>query len=397
MLSRLINFLRACWRPSSDRSVHTSSDVAERKDGLLWYKDIGQQLNGEYSMAVVQANTLLEDQSQIESGCLGLLDSGPYGTFVGVYDGHGGPETSRYVNDQLFQNLKRFTSEQHSMSVDVIRKAFQATEEGFLSVVTKQWSIKPQIAAVGSCCLVGVICGGTLYIANLGDSRAVLGKLVQATGDVLAIQLSTEHNASIESIRHELRSLHSDDSQIVVLKHNVWRVKGLIQISRSIGDVYLKKPEFNREPLYAKFRLREPFKRPILSAEPSISVHELQPDDQFLIFASDGLWEHLSNQEAVDIVKSHPHSGSARRLVKVALQEAAKKREMRYSDLKKIDRGVRRHFHDDITVIVIFLDSNLVSRASNVKGPTLSLRGGGFNLPGKTFNPYDTPTGLGTT
>ncbi|XP_057469893.1 probable protein phosphatase 2C 60 [Actinidia eriantha] len=397
MLSRLINFLRACWRPSSDRSVHTSSDVAGRKDGLLWYKDIGQQLNGEYSMAVVQANTLLEDQSQIESGCLGLLDSCPYGTFVGVYDGHGGPETSRYVNDQLFQNLKRFTSEQHSMSVDVIRKAFQATEEGFLSVVTKQWSIKPQIAAVGSCCLVGVICGGTLYIANLGDSRAVLGKLVQATGEVLAIQLSTEHNASIESIRHELWSLHPDDSQIVVLKHNVWRVKGLIQISRSIGDVYLKKPEFNREPLYAKFRLREPFKRPILSAEPSISVHELQPDDQFLIFASDGLWEQLSNQEAVDIVKSHPHSGSARRLVKVALQEAAKKREMRYSDLKKIDRGVRRHFHDDITVIVVFLDSNLVSRASNVKGPTLSLRGGGFNLPGKTFNPYATPTELGTT
>lgn len=55
--------------------------------------------------------------------------------------------------------------------------------------------------------------------------------------------------------------------------------------------------------------------------------------------------------------------GSARRLVKAALQEAAKKREMRYSDLKKIDRGVRRHFHDDITVVVVFLDSDLVSRA----------------------------------
>ncbi|KAG1359457.1 hypothetical protein COCNU_08G009030 [Cocos nucifera] len=53
--------------------------------------------------------------------------------------------------------------------------------------------------------------------------------------------------------------------------------------------------------------------------------------------------------------------GSARRLVKAALHEAARKREMRYSDLKKIDRGVRRHFHDDITVIVVFLDSNLIA------------------------------------
>lgn len=117
------------------------------------------------------------------------------------------------------------------MSVDVIRKAFQATEEGFLSLVTQQWPMKPQIAAVGSCCLVGVICNGTLYIANLGDSRALLGRLVKSTGEVLAIQLSAEHNVAIESVRQELRSLHPDDSQIVVLKHNVWRVKGLIQVS----------------------------------------------------------------------------------------------------------------------------------------------------------------------
>lgn len=119
------------------------------------------------------------------------------------------------------------------MSVDVIRKAFQATEDGFMSVVAKQWPLAPQIAAVGSCCLVGVICNGTLFIANAGDSRAVLGRVVKATGEVLATQLSTEHNASIESVRQELHSLHPDDSNIVVLKHNVWRVKGIIQVSHS--------------------------------------------------------------------------------------------------------------------------------------------------------------------
>lgn len=122
------------------------------------------------------------------------------------------------------------------MSTDVIRKAYQATEEGFLSVVSKQWHMKPQLAAVGSCCLVGVICGGTLYVANLGDSRAVLGRLVKATGEVLANQLSSEHNVGLESVRQEMYSLHPDDSHIVVLKHNVWRVKGLIQVTSS--DVY---------------------------------------------------------------------------------------------------------------------------------------------------------------
>ncbi|XP_049401353.1 probable protein phosphatase 2C 46 isoform X1 [Solanum stenotomum] len=387
MLSGLMNFLRACFQPRANRHVHTGSDASGRQDGLLWYKDTGQHFNGEFSMAVVQANNLLEDQSQVESGCLGLNDSGPYGTFVGIYDGHGGPETSRFINDNLFQHLKRCTSDQQTMSVEVIRKAFQATEEGFLSIVTRRWPTQPQIAAVGSCCLVGVICSGTLYVANLGDSRAVLGRLVKATGEILAIQLSAEHNASIESVRQEMHSLHPDDSQIVVLKHNVWRVKGIIQITRSIGDVYLKKSEFNREPLYAKFRLREPFQRPILSADPAILVHPVQPQDQFIIFASDGLWEHLSNQEAVDIVQNHPRNGIAKRLVKTALQEAAKKREMRYSDLKKIDRGVRRHFHDDISVVVIFLDSDFASRASSGKVPNVSVKGGGITLPRNTLAP----------
>ncbi|KAI3922529.1 hypothetical protein MKX01_006218 [Papaver californicum] len=397
MLSVLMNLLRACWRPSSDRYVHSGGDSVGRQEGLLWYKDTGQHWNGDFSMAVVQANNLLEDQSQLESGSLSNYDSGPYGTFVGVYDGHGGPETARFVNDHLFRHLKRFASEQKSMSADVIRKAFLATEEGFITVVSRRWSTNPQYAAVGSCCLVGVICDGTLYIANAGDSRAVLGRLVKETGEITAVQLSAEHNASIESVRQELHALHPEDPHIVVLKHNVWRVKGLIQISRSIGDVYLKRAEFNKEPLFAKFRLRDPIRRPILSAEPAISSQPLQPHDQFLIFASDGLWEHFTNQEAVEMVQKHQRNGSAKRLVKAALQEAAKKREMRYSDLKKIDRGVRRHFHDDITVVVVFLDTNLVSRASSTMGPTISVRGGGVTIPSNTLAPCATPVELGIT
>ncbi|KAL9273658.1 putative protein phosphatase 2C 28, partial [Drosera capensis] len=255
------------------------------------------------------------------------------------------------------------------------------------------WPLKPQIASVGSCCLVGVVCDGPLYVANLGDSRAVLGKLMRGTGGIQPVQLSTEHNASLESERRELQSMHPDDPQIALLRQNVWRIKASyryctflvlvaikISITRSIGEFYLKRPEYNREPLNAKFLLPESFRRPILSLEPSIVVHELQSQDQFIIFASDGLWEHLSNQEAVDIVHSISHDGSARKLVKAALQGAAKNREMRYSDLKKILRGVWRHFHDDITVIVLFLDSNLVSRATTATGPQVSLKGGAMSL-----------------
>ncbi|XP_041991174.1 probable protein phosphatase 2C 38 [Salvia splendens] len=373
-----------CWRPFAEKEGENSSNgggggggSSGLADSLWWHKDFGYHHYGEFSMAVIQANVILEDQSQLESGPMSSTESGPYGTFVGVYDGHGGPETARFIRDHLFQNLKKFTAENRDMSADVIKNAFIATEEEFLSLVRRQWDIMPKMASVGSCCLVGIICGGRLYIANAGDSRAVLGRLSKAEREVKAIQLSTEHNANLASVRDELHTLHPDDPGIVVLKHNVWRVKGIIQVSRSIGDAYLKKSEFNKPPLLPKFRLPEPFEKPLLLAEPSILIQELLPQDEFIIFASDGLWEHLSNQEAVDVVNSSPRNGIARKLVKAALQEAAKKREMRYSDLKRIDRGVRRHFHDDITVIVLFLDSNLIS--SSHRGPILSVKANGSN------------------
>jgi pyruvate dehydrogenase phosphatase len=132
------------------------------------------------------------------------------------------------LHDKLW--FPGFASEHKGMSADVIRKAFRETEEGFISVVSDQWSVRPQLAAVGSCCLVGVVCSGTLYVANLGDSRAVLGRLVKGTGEVLAMQLSAEHNASYEEVRRELQASHPDDPHVVVLKHNVWRVKGIIQV-----------------------------------------------------------------------------------------------------------------------------------------------------------------------
>ncbi|CAD5325859.1 unnamed protein product [Arabidopsis thaliana] len=361
-----------CWRPFGigEDSSPGSDDTNGRLDGLLWYKDSGNHITGEFSMAVVQANNLLEDHSQLESGPISLHESGPEATFVGVYDGHGGPEAARFVNDRLFYNIKRYTSEQRGMSPDVITRGFVATEEEFLGLVQEQWKTKPQIASVGACCLVGIVCNGLLYVANAGDSRVVLGKVANPFKELKAVQLSTEHNASIESVREELRLLHPDDPNIVVLKHKVWRVKGIIQVSRSIGDAYLKRAEFNQEPLLPKFRVPERFEKPIMRAEPTITVHKIHPEDQFLIFASDGLWEHLSNQEAVDIVNSCPRNGVARKLVKAALQEAAKKREMRYSDLEKIERGIRRHFHDDITVIVVFLHAtNFATRTPiSVKG-----------------------------
>lgn len=103
----VMKIMSSCWRPSVEgENSNRAGDASGRVDGLLWYKDTGPHVNGDFSMAVIQANNLLEDHSQLESGPLSLLESGPHGTFVGVYDGHGGPEAARFVNDHLFKNIK---------------------------------------------------------------------------------------------------------------------------------------------------------------------------------------------------------------------------------------------------------------------------------------------------
>lgn len=73
---------------------------------LWWHKDFGQHHYGDYSMAVIKGNTVVEDHSQLESGLMSLDDAGPYGAFVGIYDGHGGAETSRFISDCLFRHMK---------------------------------------------------------------------------------------------------------------------------------------------------------------------------------------------------------------------------------------------------------------------------------------------------
>ncbi|GFY89532.1 protein phosphatase 2C family protein [Actinidia rufa] len=336
--------LRSCFRPL-ERCLGFRSG-----DRLLWHMDLKPHTSGDFSIAVVQANSSLEDQSQVFTS--------PSATYVGVYDGHGGSEASRFINRNLFSYLHKFVMEQGGLSADVIKNAFNATEEEFLNLVKRSLPLRPKIASVGSCCLVGAISHDVLYVANLGDSRAVLGRRVFAEKrhDVVADRLSTDHNVASEEVRKEVEALHPDDSDVVVNCRGVWRIKGIIQVSRSIGDVYLKKPEFFRDPIFQQYGNPYPLRRPLLTAEPSIIKRNLKPEDLFLIFASDGLWEQLSDEAAVEIVYKNPRAGIAKRLVAAALQEAARKREMRYKDIKKIEKGIRRHFHDDITVIVVYLD-----------------------------------------
>ncbi|XP_015055376.1 probable protein phosphatase 2C 25 [Solanum pennellii] len=324
---------------------------------LLWHRDLEKHSCGEFSFAMVQSNEVCEDYGHVEPG--------REGTFVGVYDGHGGLDASRFACDNLSRHLITLAREKETIDEEVLNNAFAATEDGFLSIVEREFHDDPTIATTGCCCLVGVIWRRTLYVANLGDSRAVLGHIGRFNR-IVAKQLTNDHNVRIKEVKDELRALYPDDPDIVGRVGRTWRVKGIIQVTRAIGDASLKKPEFAHGVM-------EPFMGPVVRADPSVSSRKLQPCDRFVIFASDGLWDLLSNEKAVRIVHAYPRQGIARRLVLSALNVAARARKLKCDDLMNYDKGVRRAFHDDITVIVIFIDHEKLNDELTVPG--MSVRG----------------------
>ncbi|KAI4968488.1 hypothetical protein ZWY2020_045818 [Hordeum vulgare] len=101
----MMRIMRPCFKPSLPDGTQVVSARGGTREGLLWYRAAGRHACGDFSMVVVQANQLLEDASPLEAGPLIAID-GPYNTFVGIYNGHGGPETARFIADNLFHHLK---------------------------------------------------------------------------------------------------------------------------------------------------------------------------------------------------------------------------------------------------------------------------------------------------
>ncbi|KAI3772485.1 hypothetical protein L6452_03671 [Arctium lappa] len=307
-------------------------------DPNIWFKDLEKHAYGEVSFAVVQANLNMEDYSQVEIG--------KNATFVGVYDGHGGTDASNYVCHHIFPNFIDAANERGLIHSDVIETAIATTESGFLAYVRNMFQERPLLAAVGSCCLTGVIWGRRLVVGNLGDSRAIIGTITNRQRmSVGAEQITQDQNVSRDDVRRDVQRRNPNDPHILVRAQGVWRIRGIIQVSRTIGDACLKSAEFALGPQFPQFHLQPPLTQPALGDDPFLFQRDLNEADRFIVFASDGLWEH----------------GIARRLLKKAMKVAAKKAKRRYKTLRTIPSGDRRRaIHDDITIIVVFIDHDLL-------------------------------------
>ncbi|CAI9267586.1 unnamed protein product [Lactuca saligna] len=207
--------------------------------------------------------------------------------FFGVYDGHGGSQVADYCRDRIHlaleEELKLVAQETFNDTLQVqwekvFTNCFQKVDDEVGGRVSRKTpeseSLIPEPVApetVGSTAVVAVICSSHIIIANCGDSRAVLYRGKEA------IALSNDHKPNRED---EYARIEASGGKVI--QWNGHRVFGVLAMSRSIGDGYLK---------------------PWIIPEPEVTFTARARQDECLVLASDGLWDVMSNEEVCEIAR----------------------------------------------------------------------------------------------
>ncbi|KAM1464125.1 hypothetical protein ACFXTO_043830 [Malus domestica] len=276
----------------------------------------------------------------------------------GVFDGHGkfGHRVSQLVRSNLpsllLNKMKALDHQRVTAEAEVdgsqnpvsckdnepedseTSKKFQKWKEAFVSsfrVMDKEIKLQQNLdnSCSGTTAVVVVKQGEDLFIANLGDSRAVLGTITE--DGIKAIQLTTDLKPGVPSEAERIRAC---GGRVLALKQepNIERVwlphvdlPGLA-MSRAFGDFILKDHG--------------------IIATPDVSHHRLTSNDQFVVLATDGVWDVLSNSEVASIVWEAESAQAAARVVNEAASAMWRKK---FPNAKR----------DDCTVVCLFLQENI--------------------------------------
>ncbi|CAD8095732.1 unnamed protein product [Paramecium primaurelia] len=212
----------------------------------------------------------------------------PKCSFFGVYDGHGGALCADYLRD----NLHQFVVKEPDFPwnpVGAITKGFEAAEKSFLQIAQESYN-KGIPERSGSCAVVVLIIGDNCYVANVGDSRAVLS----AASGRKAIALSHDHKPELEQDRivkggGSVYQTHGINEEGIQILGPVRVNPGRLSVSRTFGDIEAKFERFGGNPK-------------VVIAEPEIKQFKITNEHDFIVLGSDGIFDKLSSSDVMNII-----------------------------------------------------------------------------------------------
>ncbi|XP_027361384.1 probable protein phosphatase 2C 47 [Abrus precatorius] len=220
--------------------------------------------------------------------------------FYGVFDGHGGIDAASFTRMNI---LKFIVEDPHfsSGTKKAVKSAFVKADLAFRDASALD-------SSSGTTALVALVLGRAMLIANAGDSRAVLGKRGRA------IELSKDHKPNCTSERLRIEKLGG------VIYDGY--LNGQLSVARALGDWHIKGSKGSKSPL---------------SSEPELEEIVLTEEDEFLIMGCDGLWDVMSSQCAVTMVRKElMQHNDPTKCAKVLVTEA-----------------LQRNTCDNLTVVVV--------------------------------------------
>jgi len=257
-------------------------------------------------------------------------------TLLGVLDGHGpqGHLVAAYLKDSFVTFLAaQAQAMKRGEASSALRAAFGACEAGL-----ECEGSKIDIDFSGSTLVAALLDGphadgsGLVTCAWTGDSRCVVGRRPEgdAPGPLAALALTVDHKPDTPAEAARIRAAGGRVEQLVdergqrVGPHRVWLKTAWtpgLAMSRALGDAVAHTAG--------------------VSSTPDVTVHPLCARDELIILATDGIWEFITNEEAVTMAAAAPNPAAA--CAALAAEAAAR--------WVKEEDGVC----DDITVLVLFL------------------------------------------
>jgi len=251
--------------------------------------------------------------------------------FYGVFDGHGkqGHDISNFVKENLPKLIiKDARFKEHNEDGKICIDAYKRIQN-IIITADQMKKLDAQLAGTTCTTCIHSFVHNKLTFAHVADSTAVLAKLKDKT--FTAVQLTRDHKPELKD---ERARIEKNGGRVVFdgyANHRVYaknaRYPGL-NMSRCLGDL-LGHQDCG------------------ISCEPETMEMQITAEDSFLLLCSDGVWEFITPQEAVDFVKDH---GPAKAMV--AAEKLAK---------EAWDRWIKEEggaVVDDITVVLIHLNMN---------------------------------------
>ena len=258
--------------------------------------------------------------------------------YMSVCDGHGveGHFVSDFIKETLPYDMSENLKSHNILTEDEKekQKIYQIIKETFI-MANEKLVDNEEINSLfsGSTCVSLIYTPEKMIVPNIGDSRAVLGRLInKEKNEYKAIDLSRDHKPT-----------EKDEAQRII--ENDGRIQPFTEDGEFVGPerVWIKEEEVPGLAMTRSFGDRVAATVGVMS-EPEIKEFFFDEGDNFMIIASDGIWEFISSQECIDIIKDFYDKNDLKGCCEYLYQESSKRW------LKE------EEVIDDTTLILVFFE-----------------------------------------